>query len=83
MARVREIALAAAGDDEFYDELVTFLKAFLTHFGEKNARRYVLFHLASGSTPLDRADRFDARGEWSVARKLEEIAAKYAQRERG
>lgn len=60
-----------------FDDFDSFEKSFAGHFGQKEAWRYRLYHLITGSTPPGTADLFDAEGEWSIAAKMRELAEKY------
>lgn len=86
---VRKTSLAAGKDyaekisknpserSQFFDDFQAFVQSFLGHFGPTEARRYRLYHIIIGSSPLGDANLFDAEGEWSVATKMSELAKKY------
>lgn len=80
IARIHEIletGVVGPDADAFIDDLAAFQQEFLKHFGDHEARRYRLFHTIIGSTPPRSADLFDAEGEWSVARRMAELARQH------
>ncbi|MDO8741954.1 MAG: hypothetical protein Q7J45_00245 [bacterium] len=66
------------GKDSPYEGLVAFRAAFMEHFGNQGARRYRLFHVLVGSTPPPTSDLFDAEGEWSIAKAMQNLVQKYS-----
>ncbi len=78
--QVRAVMSAANknySENPLYNELLSFQKSFLEHFGKSEAQSYRLFHASLGSTPPGNADLFDAEGEWSIAQAMQNLAEKY------
>ncbi|MCX6788150.1 MAG: hypothetical protein NT108_03250 [Candidatus Kaiserbacteria bacterium] len=61
----------------FLNDLASFRESWNDHFTVAGARRYRLYHLMTGSSPLGSAIFFDAEGEWSIAKKVQELAEKH------
>lgn len=75
MRLVATVYRAAKYGTPLYKELDAFRIALAQHLGE-DLRRYRLYHAITGSGPRGTSDLFDVEGEWSIATKMRELAAK-------
>ncbi len=82
----RKVCLAAYSkpkENPLFDELASFQRSFIAHFGRADAQRYRLFHYMTGSTPNEDVDLFDfvdpddAEERWSIATAMQNLSEKY------